>query len=437
MTTAPPETPAPATLAVPHEDEVIDDAPVVTRRRRRARRRGLRRRVERLWSDVRGVVPVAGTRLARRRAERRRRRMRNGLLLFVAVVLAVPITHALSSRNHRAASRATPSRAADAAAGPRLATTMVLAHRSGNGDADLIVSLGLTGRRSVALLVPSSTLLEVPSFEITAVGAALRLGGPNLLRTSLSNALALDVGPVLTVDDASLAGLLAPVGSLNVRGGDVAVGGSPTQDRAFAPDDAARALVTRNDAGELDHFVLVGEILDAWFGALRAPGAVDATLAALPGASGDDVAPPALVANALRQIARSAPTVRTAAVEAAGGGSEAYRLLPRRLPEALRQAYAGRFLGDRRPQVEILNGTGEVGLAQRVSARLVPAGMEIVLTNNAPHFDVPKSLVLVYDRKQMAAGRSVLRALGVGEIRFDRKRVTVADVTVVVGADYQ
>jgi hypothetical protein len=86
--------------------------------------------------------------------------------------------------------------------------------------------------------------------------------------------------------------------------------------------------------------------------------------------------------------------------------------------------------------VELLNGTGEVGITQQVARKIVPAGGEVRLTGNVPGFGVKETRVVYYRDESRSAAEQMLRALGVGKIARGEQQVDVVDVTVVVGADW-
>jgi hypothetical protein len=86
--------------------------------------------------------------------------------------------------------------------------------------------------------------------------------------------------------------------------------------------------------------------------------------------------------------------------------------------------------------VQVLNGTGEPGLARDVTVALVPAGAEVVVVDNADRFDYSVTQVVYYDRDEQARAQAVRDALGTGEIVLSRNRLDVVDVTVVVGRDF-
>jgi hypothetical protein len=458
MTTAAPGTfldePEPADVPGSPGDRPPDSPPLSRVEARRAQRRGR-------WfggggsiSRTRAPAPVdappadaalpdARSRVAARRAQRHDRRRRQTIAAFVALVVSVVII-GRSVRHSDPASDATTAAVPSAVA--TRSSAFGLVHRSASGDADMVAVTGVYQRQAATLLIPTTALVEVPSFDVQPIGATLRLGGASLLRTSLANALGLDVGPMLVVDDAQLTALLQPAGTLSVRGGSAAGGGGgPARDRTA--EDAARDLVDRHNAPELDHLVDVQAVLAAWFRALGQQGVVDGTLTALPPIAPTSFGAPdaqpvlggdvAVVAAVLNGAAGRSAIFDTLSVEPADvAGTEAYRVKRAPLAATVARAFNGRVYGSNRIRVEILNGTGEVGLAQRVAARIIPSGAEVVLTNNAPKFDHATTEVMVYDKKFQAQARTLLQTLRVGSLKTPARKLTVVDVTIVVGKDF-
>ena len=88
-----------------------------------------------------------------------------------------------------------------------------------------------------------------------------------------------------------------------------------------------------------------------------------------------------------------------------------------------------------RPRVEILNGTGALGVAQAVATKAVPAGGRVVLTDNLPGFGLQKTQVVYYSDRWRGAAQRILDAMGCGSLRKAGQDVRIADVTILVGSD--
>lgn len=86
--------------------------------------------------------------------------------------------------------------------------------------------------------------------------------------------------------------------------------------------------------------------------------------------------------------------------------------------------------------VDVLNGSGQSGVAAATGALLVGAGFEINDTGNAANLD-HEHTAIYYPEDGLAAARRIQRALGVGElVEIDEQSGYAADrITVVVGSD--
>jgi hypothetical protein len=88
-----------------------------------------------------------------------------------------------------------------------------------------------------------------------------------------------------------------------------------------------------------------------------------------------------------------------------------------------------------RPRVEILNGTGAVGLAQTIASRVVPAGGQVTLAGNWSSFDVTETEVIYYRDGDRSEAQRLLAALGCGSLKKAERAIGVVDVTILAGAD--
>lgn len=88
-------------------------------------------------------------------------------------------------------------------------------------------------------------------------------------------------------------------------------------------------------------------------------------------------------------------------------------------------------------QVQVLNGAGRAGLANRFTSALRKNGFDVVETGNFESFDIPHTYVI--DRLgNLENARRVARALNLGEDRIVREvsEGFFLDATVVIGLDY-
>ncbi len=85
--------------------------------------------------------------------------------------------------------------------------------------------------------------------------------------------------------------------------------------------------------------------------------------------------------------------------------------------------------------VEVLNASGETGLARAATARLRDAGLDVVYYGSeaGPALD---STEVVLRRGEVAAAERVRRALGGGRVRAVPDAARLVDVTVRLGRDF-
>lgn len=306
---------------------------------------------------------------------------------------------------------------------------------SGRASAITVLVPAATGRGGTVVFVPPGTMTEVASLGLEPVGRSLELGGASRLQGAVENLLGAGVGGVAVVDDAGLAALLGPAGALTVAVPEpveqVAEGGRvevlfPAGPTPVRPVDASRFLAARGRASDLSRLARHQAFWDAWLAALRRqPEAVPTQ--------------PLEVGRALAALAAGPVRSRVLPVEGFGSTDEDGELYKVRDAELRRLVAAvfpgtGRVAGDR-PRVQILNGTGAVGLAEAVRSRLGP-GYDVRFTGNAASFGKERTEVVFYRRSQQDVAQRLRDALGVGELVLSRRSLDVVDVTVVVGKDF-
>lgn len=97
------------------------------------------------------------------------------------------------------------------------------------------------------------------------------------------------------------------------------------------------------------------------------------------------------------------------------------------------QFRAGRSAADERAQIQVLNGTGTIGLARRVSDELAAAGFLVLPPADAARADVTRSTVYLAPAAPLTS-RAVAEQLGIGIAPRDRSpdAITAVDTVVVV-----
>lgn len=380
-----------------------------------------------------GRPPTDVTRRERRLLRQRRRRR---FLLAPALVLTVVVAGLTVARAQRGDDRRVLVGNAGAAPAASPPQTLLLAHRGPDGRADLAVVAGVGGvpPRGSVLLLPTGAQVETPSLGLQMIADLPRLGDRTLLRTTVENLLGVKLTEVLAVDDLGLLSVVDTAGTLTVRlPNPVHVGDGkqrvsyPMGEQRLTTADIARLLGRREQGDERDHLRTVQAVLEAWLGVLRDERVASVTTSRVP-----ELAP--LVA-----AAHAEPGIAVLPVEAAGSdGGERYRVDRHELRATVARVFPSELMnGGKRPRLQLLNGTGAVGLAQEVAACVVPAGYEVVLTDNVPGFGVARTEVIAQNRGDVEAAQRLVGVLGIGKAGRAARASDLFDVTVVIGADFQ
>ncbi|HLF99028.1 MAG TPA: LytR C-terminal domain-containing protein [Acidimicrobiia bacterium] len=379
------------------------------------------------------VTPTPDTARRRRVIARRRLVGAVGGVVVLAVVVGViaPVRDRLSDL--------VPS-TRDGVAAPSASSVLLAWPTSGGGAS--IVMLGAPGlTQGSALLIPGNTQVEVPSFGSATLASALRSGGPDTLDLAVENALGYDTGEVVGLAAENLAALLGVVGPLNVRlRAPVVVGDRsyPAATVRLTADEAATLAATRSDdSTEIDHLAVVHAVLEGWLDALDAA-EVDAVSRLLHDQVRIDDARVERIAAVLTSLISRHVAFDTLEVIPLGVPDERYRIDGDAADDELAVLLPGLAFSSTgaRVRVEILNGTGTAGIATEAARRLIPEGAEVVLMGNASSFGVRETLLVLQTASAEADARRFAGALGVGDIRMARNPLGVADVSIVLGADF-
>lgn len=100
------------------------------------------------------------------------------------------------------------------------------------------------------------------------------------------------------------------------------------------------------------------------------------------------------------------------------------------------EARADTASADEPLRVEVLNGAGEPGIAERAAQRLRSRGFDVVFYGNAENFDFESTRVLARsDRMQEV--RRLAGVLSVDSVRREPRPELYLDATVILGGDWR
>lgn len=390
----------------------------------------------------------------------RRRGRRGWIVLLVVLVVGAAIAAALLLTD--VADRATQLVAPDEEevaredTGPSTAVVLVTGDAEPGGDAYGITVLAYDADRGrgTIVLVPPSTIADVPGYGTVALEEAYASGGGDLVGLGLSNLLGLRFDTVATIGPAGWRELLSELGGYRIEvvrdvegraadGDTVRLTAGPQQlDGAQLAD-----YLTLEVEGEsqLDALPRTQQVLLGLLDRLTEAPQEVASLVPDGGTRVESEDPQALH-RVLEQLAAAhaedAVTTLTLPVSGLGSdGRDGYQLDDERaaeLAEGRLEAFAPEADAAGR-RVQILNGNGIPRIGEHVAGLLSGGGYQIVLTGNADRFTYDETRIIVHadDAEQLEVARDVQDRLGTGVIERAATPQSVVDVTIVVGADVE
>jgi hypothetical protein len=165
---------------------------------------------------------------------------------------------------------------------------------------------------------------------------------------------------------------------------------------------------------------------------LRWAAVLEGLLEVAPGLTQDDLAETddATASSATLQSASGAE-VQVAPTQVVGG-----TVLVASQPEF--DELVGRIFGTPVPvRALVQNGSGTPGIGEAVGRDLIPAGFRIVLSENASTFDHATTTITATGDAHVDDADAAKRALGVGDVQVTQVPSGLADVTIVVGRDFE
>lgn len=307
--------------------------------------------------------------------------------------------------------------------------TMLVLHTSGGRlHAASLLSLTNQEHGGGVLVVPAS--VEVTSDVGTLAAAHMADGaGVDELRVLVEVVTSVGIQEVVEVDDARLAGLVAPVSPLRVVS-PVAVGDHPAGAIDLAADEVGPWLSGRADEEtEEAASYRVTIVWEAWLSAVRT---ADDPAALVPGEL--DVGISRFIAGLARGDVRS---TTLPVDESPGEGPTVLRVdreaLDGLITDLVPYPTGGLFVA--RTLVRVLDGTGDQQLVPRTLPVVVGSEASVVVVGNADAFDYDTTEIRYHQPAQQVAAERLREALGVGEVIEDVRPIDAFDVTIVLGAD--
>lgn len=402
------------------------------------------------------VLPRGATGVRSWRRERLRRQRRQRRLAAAVLFLAVLGAAVLVGMESPAGERTSTTVAAPAPVPPvgPLPTLLVVTDNSANVvDLAVLIPL-LSGKGGSIVAMPTETVTEIVPGGAQPISAALvstpNAPGDEKMISSVENMLGISVPSIAVVDFTQLSTMLEPTGGLHVDLPDSIIPNPDTEGNTFyagpnlvSASEVGSFLSDQSAAGTTEQVQRFGLLVQAWADALRSdPQAAPSSASTAVGAGALGKTLTALSRGAavvaplpLQEIPAESPG---APIEYQLNSAQYLQMLP-----SLDPGQPGAL--EPRPKVQLLNGTGGLGLDEEAMVKLEP-WVQVTLSGNActPQgsqaqiscFGYATTKIITYDSRGREAAQRVRQLLGTGEILRSTGSSDIVDMTVIVGADF-
>lgn len=365
-------------------------------------------------------------------------------LVAVAVVVAGPgrIVDAYEAWANRLQDEvaALPEGGTDGGEAPAASDSLLLTVSDDTGDGAAFAVLTTDSEGTPVLAVIPADLYDlVPGYGEFALGDSLRFEGPDLAALVVENALGIRIDASAVLPAGDLAGLFTEPVPVELASPLVETGEDGTIVRLAAEGNLGRegAVIAElfSNPGDGDQLAFLERQAATWEGVVRHTGS-DPELAARVASLAQD---PVLAQSLLTAAASDTLEVTLIPLSRVGGGAEeGFEVAAQELPGFIARRFAHLALraGEERPNVELLNGNGELLSTRWAAESLVGRGFRVIRTDNADRFDFATTIVIAQGEEHTEDAAEVVEILGVGELRLELAAPSgIVDVSIIVGQD--
>jgi hypothetical protein len=346
----------------------------------------------------------------------------------------------------------------------RTQTTMLLQLKGSLGEAvdSALLAHDTAAKSGVVVLVPSAVIAQVPGFGPMPFGQALTLNQPNASRATLSDLMGVSVDGSWVLTQKGLAALVDKVGGVSVTvdrdvtkpgpNGTTTIVVAAGDQKLDGAGAVAYASYLASGETEQPRLARFDAVLSAVLAQLpKQPAAIASLITGLGTGSTSSVATTRL-ADLLAGLAADSAASSTLDTVLpvnrldTGDDQNAFSLDTAKTQTLVQQQFAQSIPVSRKTtgnRVMIENQVGTPGIGETTRSKLVNAGFVYIPGQNAPGMPnaTAPSVVLISGTTaaDIAKGNAVAKALGLptSDVRVSQQSVRVADVIVLLGADYK
>jgi hypothetical protein len=289
-----------------------------------------------------------------------------------------------------------------------------------NGRGASLAVVGVpAGEPAVAVVADDATTVDLPAGAPLSVGPASASA-----RTAVETAEALlnrRVGHYLISTPEQVAALAGRLGSISfdAQGSVIAGGGAVGPGQTTATGQQVLAYLTRGTGAE--RWSRWEDVLSGIVDAPERPSAWKT----VPGTSDDGATTIGLLRAAHGASVTDLPTT---------GVPDAKRVDVQGVDALVRTSF-GTSVG---PLVRVIvqNGNGTPGMGAQIGAILALSGFRVVASQNASSFGIQETKIVAANGSFVRWANAAHRLLGVGRVVVDERPTGIADITIIVGKDF-
>jgi polyisoprenyl-teichoic acid--peptidoglycan teichoic acid transferase len=316
-----------------------------------------------------------------------------------------------------------------------------------------LIEVDASGSEASIAYLPAHTGYEVPGYGLQGIGEVLDTGGISLISVSVENMVGIPIDHFIELPATEAEALFEQTGDLTVN--------VPQEVRVSAGADTSQVLFAAGEQVlpprfqtdllyevglEGDETELGARHLAFWQSFVEThsadPQALKSAIEAAPGALDSSDSTSAEQASFLMDLVSVAPEDLTIASlpveEEVTGETKLYSISDTDIRSFVGDTFGEVPNAGEEIRVQILNGNGELGMAQAVAERLVGEGYKVVLSGRANRLDYETTQIVIYEStpEAQAAGERARELLGVGNLQVSVNQQGIVDVTIVVGKDF-
>ncbi len=283
---------------------------------------------------------------------------------------------------------------------------------------------------------PKNTLVDIPGHNVAEIGQAYSLGKMSLTIATVEFLFGVPIDHYIKADKRSLQTFIDDVEGVNIQG------------KTYSGKGSVEYASIQDEETQVDKIKREQELLKAVLEKAKSADAqskMPKIISQIKPLISTDMGTKELTNMALLITKLDEKNVKTRIIptkEVTLQGKIQYQPDKKQLETLVNKVFGpdrwkGGSKGDLR--IRVLNGVGEPGVANEVARLMIENGYKVIDVKNADKFDYAETQLIIYSTKSsdMVKANKVKSILSVGKIILNNLPQDVADMTIIIGTDFQ